>query len=121
MTRRDIWQEVERLLGTDAEYGDSAAIERRVLGRLRVGLTMLADLRPQTRRCAASSDADLRVMSRDPVLRNAFESDLQALTAQSDAGPLLPGLLPADSGYAVSRAAGEAGGYAWRSTGFAWV
>ncbi|MFI7453122.1 aKG-HExxH-type peptide beta-hydroxylase [Nonomuraea sp. NPDC049714] len=125
MTRRDIWQEVERLLGTDAEYGDSAAIERRVLGRLRVGLTMLADLRPQTseavRRCAASSDADLRVMSRDPVLRNAFESDLQALTAQSDAGPLLPGLLPADGGYAVSRAAGGAGGYAWRSTGSAWV
>ncbi|MEW9551991.1 HEXXH motif-containing putative peptide modification protein [Nonomuraea sp. NPDC050783] len=125
MTRRDVWQEVERLLGTDPEYGDPAAIERRLLARLRVGLTMLADLGPRTsgavRRCAASSDADLRVMSRDPVLRNAFESDLRAVTAQPDADPLLPALLPADGGYAVSRAAGAAGGPAWRSPGSAWV
>ncbi|MEV4805300.1 HEXXH motif-containing putative peptide modification protein [Nonomuraea sp. NPDC049421] len=133
-----LWQEVERLLGTDPEYGDAAAIERRVLGRLRVGLTLLAELTPHNaepvRRCAAAPDADLRVLSRDPVLRSAFESDLQTVTTQdlqtvttqdlqtvttqdlqtvttqADTGLLLPGLLPADAGYAVSRAA--AGGYA---------
>ncbi|MET8863869.1 HEXXH motif-containing putative peptide modification protein [Nonomuraea sp. NPDC004580] len=118
MTRRDLWQEVERLLGTDPEYGDAGAIERRVLGRLRVGLTLLAELTPHNaepvRRCAAAPDADLRVLSRDPVLRSAFESDLQTVTTQglqtvtthADTGLLLPGLLPADAGHAVSRAAG---------------
>ncbi|MFB9474070.1 HEXXH motif-containing putative peptide modification protein [Nonomuraea salmonea] len=131
-----LWQEVERLLGTDPEYGDAAAVERRVLGRLRVGLALLAELTPHNaepvRRCAAAPDADLRVLSRDPVLRSAFESDLQTLTTQglrtattqADDGLLLPGLLPADAGYAVSRAA--AGGYAAsRATGepsrSAWV
>ncbi|MEV4569742.1 PqqD family protein [Nonomuraea sp. NPDC049419] len=117
-----LWQEVERLLGTDPEYGDAAAVERRVLGRLRVGLTLLAELSPHNaepvRRCAAAPDADLRVLSRDPVLRSAFESDLQTvttqgpqtITTQADTGLLLPGLLPADAGYTVSRVA--AGGYA---------
>jgi hypothetical protein len=94
--------DVERLLGTDPEYGDGAAIERRVLARLRVGLTMLADLRRErseaVRQCAESSDLDLRTMSHDPVLRNAFETDLQSVTAHADAGSLLPRYLPPGGG-----------------------
>jgi hypothetical protein len=125
LNHSDRWADVERLLGTDPEYGDGAAIEQRALARLRVGLTMLADLRPErsqaVRRCAEASDLDLRAMSRDPVLRNAFETDLQTVAAHADGGSLLHKYLPAEGGYAVSRRVGGTDNTAWRSSGSAWV
>ena len=130
----DVWRDGEWLLGTDPEFGDSSAIEARSLARLRVGMKALAAVAPD--RAAGSSmvaavpDADLLTMMRDPVLRNAFEADLQTMaglqsTVGSESGMLLlPQFLPLaqdGSGYAISRSADQSAPFAWPALDRAWM
>ncbi|GAA4863956.1 aKG-HExxH-type peptide beta-hydroxylase [Kitasatospora terrestris] len=74
---------IDRILGTDPQFGDSAAIEARNIARFRLGLTVLARRFPEAadrfERLGREADPVLRPFLYDPVLRNAFEDDLVAL------------------------------------------
>jgi hypothetical protein len=122
------WIGVERLLGSDPEFGDGSAIEQRSLARLRVGMAALAAAAPDEAdalsRAAAAPDADLLAMMRDPVLRNAFETDLRPVAGPEPGGALLQRLLPLvqnGSGYALSRPTGKSATPAWPALGRTWV
>ncbi|WP_405019154.1 HEXXH motif-containing putative peptide modification protein [Kitasatospora sp. NBC_00070] len=77
------YSQIDRLLGTDPQFGDPGAIEARNIARYRLGLTVLARDFPEAaerfERLAKEEDAGLRPFLYDPVLRNAFENDLVAL------------------------------------------
>ncbi|KQV23797.1 HEXXH motif-containing putative peptide modification protein [Kitasatospora sp. Root107] len=77
------YPQIDRLLGTDPQFGDSEAIEARNIARYRLGLMVLARHFPEAAvrfaRLAESEDSALRPFLYDPVLRNAFENDLVAL------------------------------------------
>lgn len=75
--------QIDRILGTDPQFGDAGAIEARNIARYRLGLTVLARRFPEAadrfERLGKADDAALRPYIYDPVLRNAFEDDLVAL------------------------------------------
>ncbi|MER5864052.1 HEXXH motif-containing putative peptide modification protein [Kitasatospora sp. NPDC002040] len=77
------YAQIDRLLGTEPQFGSAEAIEARNLARYRLGLTVLARHFPAAadrfERLGALEDAALRPFLYDPVLRNAFEDDLLAL------------------------------------------
>ncbi|MFD0570329.1 HEXXH motif-containing putative peptide modification protein [Kitasatospora gansuensis] len=76
-------QQIDRLLGSDPQFGSAEAIEARNVARYRLGLTVLARHFPEAagrfERLGGVTDAELRPFLYDPVLRNAFENDLVAL------------------------------------------
>ncbi|WP_146603894.1 aKG-HExxH-type peptide beta-hydroxylase [Micromonospora deserti] len=129
--------EIDRLLTRHPEFGDGAAIERRNLARLRVGLTALGacrpDLAPAAAAMAAADNAILRPLLRDPVVRNAFEAALQedGCRAVLGPGPDLTRFLPTDdpapaddphpAGTGPSQRHAGPVQHAWPGLGPAWV
>ncbi|MGY0231435.1 aKG-HExxH-type peptide beta-hydroxylase [Longispora urticae] len=93
--------DTDRALSAHPDFGDAGAVLRRQVARLRVGLLMLHrrhDL-PEAARLAGGEDAELRAFLHDPVLRNAFETDLAMAGAGlpgSELGAFLPAALCRD-------------------------
>ncbi|MFD7085175.1 aKG-HExxH-type peptide beta-hydroxylase [Streptomyces sp. NPDC059918] len=80
--------EIDRILGTDPRFGSADAIAARNTARFRVGLRLLArhhgSHAAEFRRIERLPDDALRRVLYDPVLRNAFERDLNLLTVRPE-------------------------------------
>ncbi|MEU8777282.1 HEXXH motif-containing putative peptide modification protein [Streptomyces sp. NPDC048606] len=80
--------EIDRLLGTDPRFGSADAIAERNTARFRVGLRLLgrhhASQAAVFRRLERLPDDALRRVLYDPVLRNAFERDLNLLSVRPE-------------------------------------
>ncbi|MFF0215927.1 aKG-HExxH-type peptide beta-hydroxylase [Streptomyces vinaceus] len=80
--------EIDRILGTDPRFGSADAISARNTARFRVGLRLLGrhhtSHAAEFRRIERLPDEALRRVLYDPVLRNAFERDLNLLTVRPE-------------------------------------
>ncbi|WP_030861228.1 aKG-HExxH-type peptide beta-hydroxylase [Streptomyces sp. NRRL F-2747] len=80
--------EMDRILGTDPRFGSADAIAARNTARFRVGLRLLGrhhvSHAAEFRRIERLPDDALRRVLYDPVLRNAFERDLNLLTVRPE-------------------------------------
>ncbi|WP_354642266.1 aKG-HExxH-type peptide beta-hydroxylase [Kitasatospora camelliae] len=80
------YREIDRVLGSDPQFGAAEVIEARNIARYRLGLTLLSRHHPESAErfgwLAKADDAALRPYLYDPVLRNAFENDLVNLELQ---------------------------------------
>ncbi|MFE4258067.1 aKG-HExxH-type peptide beta-hydroxylase [Streptomyces sp. NPDC056883] len=82
------YTDIDRLLGTDPRFGSADAIADRNTARFRVGLRLLGRHHPshaaEFRRVERLPDEALRRVLFDPVLRNAFERDLNLLSVRPE-------------------------------------
>lgn len=80
------YAEIDRILGTDPRFGSADAIAARNTARFRVGLRLLGRHHPAHaagfRRLERLPDEALRRVLYDPVLRNAFERDLDLISVR---------------------------------------
>ncbi|WP_412539198.1 HEXXH motif-containing putative peptide modification protein [Longispora sp. K20-0274] len=117
-------RDTDRLLAAHPDFGDAAAIARRNVARLRVGLLMLARRFPGLTGAAELAAADEKTLTyflRDPVLRNAFETDLaEAGAGVAGPAPELARFLP-DASAAPCRDLAGSPVEAWPGLGPAFV
>jgi hypothetical protein len=74
---------IDRVLGSDVQFGSTAAIQARNLARFRLGLSLLGRCNPDSaehlQKLSEMSPENISRISCDPVLHNAFEDDIVSL------------------------------------------